>query len=324
MSKRTKWEVLFFSIGGGLAIGCASQFLGVYGWFMVLGIYISAVPIVFRNSEQTVTFQIVIPVFNQFDRTAKYLKTWYDTAKGIPWIVLIDNGSDTPLIDHPEIEKLVTQYDLEVVRNEKNIGVYPTFPQGMRLTEDPWVFYSHSDVEMIEYGWDEKLNRLLSLVGDNAGVCGMYGARGLGTKMIYKEPYDFRQLQRWACCTVPSMAVAGGDVLTRDMEPVLVLDGFSLIVNRDMIEKTGGFDCDSFPVHHFYDNDVCLQAHFAGYKNYVLDIDCIHHGGMTSCSEKWAEEWNTTDLSVHRKSHRVAYEKYRDRLPTCIEEIVFY
>jgi GT2 family glycosyltransferase len=263
------------------------------------------------------TFEVVIPVFNQHDRTAEYVRTWFEKASGLPHITLFDNGSDTPAEDHPGIAALIEDYNLDTVRSETNIGVFPSFPRGMGITTEDWVFFSHSDVEMVEYGWDTKLNNILRSLPAKAGVCGMFGAEGLGTLDIYKTPYIMHQLQRWNCVTVKSMDHGGARMVEAPFERVLTLDGFSMIVNRKMADEVG-FDVESYPPHHCYDNDICLAAHFAGWKNYVLDIDCIHHGGMTSCAEPWAEEWDTTDLDVHKEAHKVFYKKYHSRLPACI------
>lgn len=218
--------------------------------------------------------------------------------------------------------------NLLCIRNDKNFGVYRTFQQAavslFEYASYDYIFYSHNDVEMVEYGWDEKLKRILQKIESKRGVpgvCGMFGAKGLGTPDIYKSPYDFRQLVRWDCHTVESMASAGGAELKKDYERVVTLDGFSLIVSREFFYYglKRKFDYESYPPHHNYDNDICLSSHFAGYENYVIDVDCIHHGGVTSTREKWAEGMNTTDLQIHREAHRVMYEKYRGRLPVSVK-----
>jgi len=276
-------------------------------------------------------FQIVIPIFNQHDAAIGWIDSWIALAKGRLSFLLIDNGSDEPFASHEhQIKCWREEADIKILRNEENIGVYPTFQQGYDITKARWIFYSHSDVEMLQPGWDTKLNGWLldfECWGDfthpsiNVGVCGMFGAKGIGTPDIYRSPYDFRQMMRWDCWTVPSMAGAGGKPIEGNTERVMVLDGFSLIVNRKMVKEVmgGKFDHERYPVHHMYDNDICLESHYGGYRNYVLDIDCIHHGGMTSTREKWAEGFNSTDLKIHRKAHRVFYDKYRGRLPVSVQ-----
>ena len=263
-------------------------------------------------------FTICIPILNQHDEAVKHLDSWFALAKGRISVLFIDNGSDEPFDGHPAVSKWQQEgHNVWVKRNEENTGVYPTFQQGFDLLRgyEPWIFYSHSDVEMVVPGWDIRLCGLLEAAASrNAGACGMFGAKGIGTQEIYKDSYHFTHMQRWGCCTVESMVDAGGTVVSEDLTRCLVLDGFSLILSTKMIAEVG-FDHESYPSHHMYDNDICLMSHFAGYNNFVLDLDCIHHGGMTSTREDWASKFNTTDLEVHRASHVVFYEKYRGKLP---------
>ena len=270
--------------------------------------------------SNTGKFTIAIPIHNQFEEAFGWLDSWFSLAKGKLNVLFIDNGSHQKWSAHPGVKAWRKDgHVISIVRNKANIGVYPTFQQAYNLISTQWIFYSHSDVEMRVAGWDERLRYLLEGAHSrHGGVCGMFGAKGIGTPEIYKSPYDFRQMMRWGCHTVESMAGAGGDPVTGDLTRCMVLDGFSLIVNRAMIEKTGGFDHKRYPVHHMYDNDICLQSHFAGFWNFVLDLDCVHHGGMTSTREKWAQEMGTTDLKIHRAAHEVFYEKWRGKLPVSI------
>lgn len=269
-------------------------------------------------------FTVIIPVLNQHGTTEQYIESWFTTAKGQVNIIFIDNGSKEPLAEQPFIKKWQRDYgSVIVVRNETNTGVYPTFQQGYELTNSDFIFYSHNDVEMKLYGWDDRLSNLLQELqaGSKVGVCGMFGAKGIGTPDIYKSPYHFTQLMRWDCITVESMHGAGGRLIHADYERVMVLDGFSLIVSREMINNVmrGKFDYESYPVHHMYDQDICVTSHYGGYSNYVLDIDCIHHGGQTSTREKWAEEMGSTDLNIHRKAHEVFYKKWYGKLPVGVK-----
>lgn len=273
------------------------------------------------NTSSAPVFTVVVPVMNQHDVTRDMMESWFANAKGRIRILFIDNGSDSPLQDQQFFKTWSRSQDVRVIRNPENVGVYPTFQQGYDHTDTQFIFYSHNDVQMIEWGWDEKLARLLRTL-ETPGVCGMFGAKGIGTHDIYKAPYHYTQMMRWDCITVQSMLDAGARLIMADYERIMVLDGFSLIVNSDMIRSAfafgGRFDHERFPVHHMYDQDICVTSHYGGFKNYVLDIDCRHHGGVTSTRERWAEPLGSTDLKIHREAHRVFYEKWRGRLPVSV------
>ena len=265
-------------------------------------------------------FTVVIPIHNQFESASEYLESWFSLSKSHLDVIFIDNGSRHRWEHYPDVERWRNDGHLiKVIRNDHNIGVYPTFEQGKLATNEYWTFYSHSDVEMLVPGWDERLRWLLEMAESQyGGVCGMFGAKGIGTPDIYKSQYDFRQMMRWDCYTVPSMVDASGKVVDDPLTRCMVLDGFSLILSRSFMKALGEFDHKRYPVHHMYDNDICLESHYLRFNNFVLDLDCRHHGGMTSTKEKWAEKMGTTDLEIHRAAHKVFYEKWRGKLPVCV------
>jgi len=276
------------------------------------------------STELNQMLTVVIPVLNQHETTEHLIESWFTLAKGRVSILFIDNGSSQPLEEQSFFKRWAETHSVRCIRNDKNTGVYPTFQQGMEQTESQFVFFSHNDVEMLEWGWDEKMKTILNSL-DNPGVCGMFGARGIGQSSIYRTPYHYTQLMRWDCITVQSMHEGdpkSSSLISKDAEQIAVLDGFSMIVSREMFNKAlnGKFDHERYPSHHCYDQDICLDAHFAGYKNYVIDVDCKHHGGVTSTREKWAEEMGSTDLKIHRAAHRVMYDKFRGRLPVGVSK----
>ena len=268
-------------------------------------------------------FIAVVPVLNQHQTTESLMESWFELSKSRIRVLFIDNGSDEPLAEQKFIRRWSADHDIRVHRNNENVGVYPTFQQGLELTgNSTFIFYSHNDLEMIEVGWDEKMNNILAELmwrQLNPGVCGMFGARQIGNSDIYQTPYHFTQLRRWDCVTVPSM-VHSDRMLMSNYERVAVLDGFSLIVRRQMIREVmnGRFDHANFPPHHMYDQDICVTSHYGGFKNFAIDVDCRHHSGVTSCREKWAEAMSTTDQEVHLEAHRVFYDKWRGKLPVCV------
>ena len=134
-------------------------------------------------------FTICIPILNQHDEAVKHLDSWFALAKGSLDVLFIDNGSDTPFNRHPAVSKWQLEgHRVWVHRNSENTGVYPTFQQGFEMlcNHQPFIFYSHSDVEMVVPGWDVRLRELLEVAASrNVGACGMFGAKGLGLLEIY-------------------------------------------------------------------------------------------------------------------------------------------
>jgi GT2 family glycosyltransferase len=79
-------------------------------------------------------------------------------------------------------------------------------------------------------------------------------------------------------------------------EPVEAVDGYCLVVRRDVFEQLGGFD-ERFDGWHCYDADLCLSALAAGRRNYVLGQRSQHlsrgstDDGWAAQNAKFLEKW---------------------------------
>lgn len=255
---------------------------------------------------------VVVPVLNQQELTQKFLDKLRESegeAK-LP-LVIVDNGSNPPVR-----EWLIGLRDGDfVIRNGENEGVMPALNQAWRVLKDSfdYIFYTHNDVLIHEKGWDDKLVRILSDLPD-CGVAGFYGAKAIGHPNIYKMPYEMSQLARFenvSNCNRMDAAIHGfRPIRSGEYEKVAVMDGFSLIVNVELLNKLGGFD-RNYPIHHNYDNDICLESLNAGYNNYVIAMDAEHLGGRTDVGEDWASRFGKTKAQIHEEAHPVMYEKWR-------------
>lgn len=253
---------------------------------------------------------VAVLVMNQAEITQQFLdqmrKTEGDTK--LPMLI-VDNGSNPPVRDW-----LIGLRDNDlVVRNEQNVGVMPAMNQAhqvLRRSAD-YIFFIHNDVLIYEDGWAGKLVRILSELPD-CGVAGFYGAKAIGIPNMYSLPYQMQYLARHECvsaCNRMDPMVHGFRPPRWEHEQVAVLDGFSLIVRTDLLDKIGGFD-RSYPIHHNYDNDICLESIDRGYKNYVIAMDAQHLGGRTDVGENWAEPFGKTKQEIHIDAHPVMYKKW--------------
>ena len=71
-------------------------------------------------------------------------------------------------------------------------------------------------------------------------------------------------------------------------EPVEAVDGYCLVVRRDVFERIGGFD-ERLDGWHCYDTDICLAALSAGRQNYVLG-QRTQHLSRGSTDQDWAAQ----------------------------------
>lgn len=263
---------------------------------------------------------IAVPIMNQPEVTQQFLDKLRETEGLAKFpLLIIDNGSE------PDVRSWLIglrEGDL-VIRNHENVGVMPALNQAWQVLKNTtdFIFYIHNDVLIYEQNWSDKLIRILEEVnkpvhGDDKGigVAGFYGAKGIGTPDIYKTGYMQQQMIRLenvsACNRMDPVHGYRGLRNGAETENVAVMDGFSLIVNTKLLNELGGFD-RSFPPHHMYDNDICLESLNRGYRNIVIAMDAQHLGGRTDVGEDWSKPFGKSKQDIHTEAHPIFYEKWK-------------
>lgn len=206
-----------------------------------------------------------------------------------------------------------------------NLGVTGSLQWLYEHTTAPIIAFIHSDVEIHEQGWDERVLREFD--DPKVGVVGFGGALQLGEDSIYKTPYRLTQLRRISYMSNQTDAEVHGERFTGERD-VATLDGFALIVRRSLLDNWHHAEVrlpmapTGWPVHcyvfHNYDNALCIEAHKQGYRVRLVGVSCTHHGGSTSTTSEAQAYWRslgTTDAKIHEESHLRLYEDGRGILP---------
>lgn len=270
--------------------------------------------------DQDYRIAVVTTVLNQKQVTQEFLNSFKNNQDYDNQYIVVDNGSD----DFVRNWLLGLTTDDLVIRNESNLGVIVALNQVFSVLKDTdvkYLMYVHNDVMMYEKGWDTKLKRILQHENNRidiadikkVGVAGFWGAKGIGTHDIYHAPYVMQQMIRLEnvsnCNRMDPVHnyrnIRGG----ADSEEIAVVDGFSVIVNMDLLRLIGGFD-KTFPPHHMYDNDICMESIDKGFRNLVVAMDAQHLGGRTDVGENWEKPFGKTKAEIHRDAHPVFYKKW--------------
>lgn len=198
----------------------------------------------------------------------------------------------------------------------KGFGVIGHYQSGWKIAienNNHTIAYFHNDVRVDEQ-WGPRVTQ--EFADPSVGVVGFGGALQHGSSDIYKTPYRLQQLGRSYYLSNVDDAEVHGERFTGSCD-VAVLDGFSLIVRRSLLDRTGGWPVDHFSFH-CYDYWVCCMAHRLGYKVRLVGVRCHHYGGLSSTTQeyqKWRNQQGTSDSGDHDKGHRYIYEEFRDVLP---------
>lgn len=157
-----------------------------------------------------------------------------------------------------------------------NVGIPAAHNLILGIAEAPVIAYFHNDVLIYDHGWDERVLKLFN-EEEKIGVVGFAGARGIAANA---SRYEF-----WSNMLEAEIHGSRGTGVL----PVAMLDGFSLICSKAMLESVGGWDT-RYPKHHYYDYDVCMTAMMHGWRNLLCGVYCHHLSGITASAATFDRE----------------------------------
>ncbi len=238
-------------------------------------------------------------------------------------IILIDNGSSRDVFDYEEV---IT------VHNEKNIGVLPSFPLGFRYATGDVIAYIHSDVLLLQDGWDKTISDAFE-TDPNLGLAGLFGASALHPDGNREDCWSNMRGTYWGKCPCHDIVGYHHGNVSDSTVPVSMFDGVGLFFRRecmaDLLKETDSFASWRAP-HHFYDRILSLKVLDLGWHAAMLGIDFDHWSGATaSHSEIYAEsarEWlknnghelpegMAPDQMIYNIAEQQFFEEYSNRLP---------
>jgi hypothetical protein len=247
------------------------------------------------------TLTLVMGVLNQHELATQSLELAMHTL-GEPkdtQILLIDNGSSTPYLDH--IKAAVKTYaervgELKVIRNPENVGNYPLFFQAREQADGEAIAVIHSDLFIYGQNWDTHIKQWfegepqLGLIGFlGSSEIDNFGGRGMGTMSNFQGT----TLGRWSGSKAE---IHGARIEDNGRRWGAVVDGCAMIFRKEAFAQIP--QRPEFPPHHFYDRLFSAQMKELGWRTGVLGVAIDHISGQTANQEQawvdtakaWAEK----------------------------------
>ena len=240
-------------------------------------------PVALKQAVRDVPIDIVVPVYNAADDLARCVESVLaHTPPGAWRLVLIDDGSSDPALRSYLGElKRRRLPQLELLANDSNLGFTLTANRGMSLSRSDVVLLN-SDT-MVTRGWLEKLARCaasdprigtITPFSNNAEICSL-------PQFCANNPWPTGQdadsmvaaLERAAAPTYPDLPTGVG---------------FCLYIRRTLLDAVGRFD-PAFGLGYGEENDFCLRAAAAGFRNVLCEDAFVLHLGGSSFGEKRAD-----------------------------------
>lgn len=239
---------------------------------------------------------IIIPIYNAAEDLKICLESIYkytDLSKNR--LILINDNSPDPQIK--EILSEQTKENVIVINNEKNQGFSANINLGMRQSEYNDVLLLNSDT-IVTKNWIEKIVRCayssqeigtVTPLSNNATLCSV---PVFCEENKLPEGYDADKM---------------GDLVEkcsmRKYPRISVAHGFCMFIKREVINKVGYFDAETFGRGYGEENDYCNRAEQLGYIHVQCDDTFIMHTGTKSFVSAEKEEYIRKHDAILRKRY---------------------
>ncbi len=228
---------------------------------------------------------IIIPIWNQpvftKDCVEAIIKNTFLPYK----LILVDNASEDDTRDYLLSLKKRSGLDVEVIRNDKNLGFIKAVNQGMKASRSPYVCILNNDT-IPAPAW---LERMIDFAESHKDV-GLINPRCDGHLNTPIDEYA-KSLEKYK-----------GEYMEMNQ-----CQAFAMLVKRELIDKIGYLD-EAFGIGGYDDTDYSMRAHKAGYRSVAIYDSYVYHrlhGSFDKAGNR--EEWV-------RRNQKIYYDKWGKHL----------
>ncbi|MEY4374533.1 MAG: hypothetical protein RL760_699, partial [Candidatus Eisenbacteria bacterium] len=214
---------------------------------------------------------LVILTWNQLDVTKACIESLRrHTSARHEW-VFVDNGSTDGTVEF--LRALAAERpDTVLIENGRNLGFARGCNQGRTVATGEYVLFLNNDVLVTE-GWLDGLLECLAAT-TRAGFVGPMTNAISGRQQVDVVGYD-------ALHDLDAFAADWRARHRHQRVPSARVVGFCMLGRASLLDRIGGFD-ESFGTGNFEDDDLCLRAELAGFRNVIAGDVFIHHFGSRS------------------------------------------
>lgn len=209
---------------------------------------------------------IVILTFNELSVTKECVESIALFTPEDHEIIFIDNGSTDGTVKW--LRGLVGKNKhYRLIENGRNLGFSKGCNQGIEASRGEYILLLNNDVVVSE-NWLSGLHQC-HRYAPQAGIIGPMTNNISGPQKVVDEAYQsVKDLE-------PYCAAFRNQYRHRRI-PFSRIVGFCMLFRRSLADEIGFLD-ESFGTGNFEDDDYCLRAELAGYKNYIAGDVFIHH-----------------------------------------------
>ena len=229
---------------------------------------------------------VIVPVYKGLADTRRCIESVLASDCRTPWrLILINDASPEPEITQYLREVAPTDERITLLENEANLGFVGTVNRGMALSADNDVLLLNSDTEVA----NDWLDRIRAAAYGDQRVASVTPFSNNATICSYPRFCQDNDLpEGWTTADL--------DALCARTNPGQVVDvptgvGFCMYIRRAALAEVGLFDVENFGKGYGEENDFCVRAAQAGWRNlHALDTFVRHFGGVSFGDSKSPRE----------------------------------
>lgn len=222
---------------------------------------------------------VIVPIYNALDDVKRCVQCLLEYTRSSVDVLLINDAStDANVPDFLESAALPAHY--RVVHNANNLGYTQTVNKGIELAGTRDVILLNSDARVTPR-WVEGLQRAVATDSTIATVTPMSNRAG-----AFSAPSIGNHNPLPAAVAEADYAVAFRRQALGVYPTVPTGNGFCLYIRREVIDQLGAFDVNAFPRGYGEENDFCMRARAAGWRNVIDDRTYVFHERNQSFGEQ--------------------------------------
>ena len=257
---------------------------------------------------------IIIPIYDAFG----FLEPLFGSIKKGTFsphrLIVINDCSSDPRVKVflANINEYSNHLCKEIIihHNKKNIGFVKSVNFAYNLVQNNFIILN-SDTE-VPQGW---LERLISPMVNDSSIASITPLTNSGTICSFPNWLDDNELAF-------GLDLEKVDGIFREINDQVLVEvptgvGFCIALNRKVIEQIGFFDLDSFGRGYGEENDWCMRARAAGYKNVIIRNLYVYHKHAASFGkerEKLIKE-NTKKLQIKHPAYNKEVQTIIEKKP---------
>ena len=236
---------------------------------------------------------VLLDVRRCLESVAQYTKDPYR-------LILVDDGSADETQDF--LAQWATAEGAQRLRNEPARGYTYAANQGLRLSTADYALLLNSDT-IVTPGW---LDRMVACAESEPRI-GVVGP--LSNTASWQSIPDFESKGDWASNPLPpdTSAEMMAELLARDSARLYpwmpFLNGFCLLIKRQVLDSVGYFDEECFGAGYGEENDYALRARSQGWQMRLADDADVYHAQSKSYSTEARRQLSERAFAVLVQKH---------------------